>query len=392
MFQFKQYNWKKFDATLVIVVIVLCLCSAFLVRCAAEEQFKYSYFKGQIIALILGLAVMSAVALIDYHFICRFVLIYYIIGTIMVFATKFTPLGTDLGTDSYRWLSIGFNFQPSEVCKIILILTLAVYFETRRDKMESFTTLLISGMIMALPTMFILVQSDLSSSLVMIFIFAIMAYGSGLSYKIVGSVLAVLVPVCIALFWYIQQPWQKLLHGYQYNRIASWLNPEAYALKEAFQQNHSIQAIGSGQLLGKMFTNPLAERHYAGYVDVVESDFIFTVIGEEIGFAGSCVILALLAIVIIKCLRTAKKAKDYQGRMIALGIASMFMFQVFANVGVATRILPNTGLPLPFLSRGLSSTLSSMIGIGIILNIGMQSRIGSRSGFSMNDYDKRGNY
>lgn len=392
MFQFKQYNWKKFNVSLVIVVIILCLCSAVLVRCAAEEQFKSSYFRGQIVALIFGITVLCVVSLIDYHFICRFVVFYYIIGTIMVFATRFPPFGTDLDTGSYRWLSIGFNFQPSEICKIILILSLAVYFENRREKMDSFMTLVLGGIIMALPTFGIMIQSDLSSSLVMIFVFAMMSYASGLSYKIIGSVLAVAVPGVIGLFWYIQQPWQNLLHGYQYRRIASWLDPEAYALKEAWQQTQSIKSIGTGQLIGKLFTDPDSTRHYVGNVDVVESDFIFTVMGEELGFIGCCVILGLLAIVIIKCLRTAKYARDYQGRMIALGIASMFMFQIFANVGVATRLLPNTGLPLPFISRGLSSTLSSMIGIGIILNIGLQSRNGSRSGFSMSDYDQRGNY
>lgn len=392
MFQFKQYNWKKLNISLVVVVTILCLCSAVLVRCAADTQFKNSYFKGQIITMIAGLFVLAVVSLIDYHFICRFVIFYYIIGTIMVFATKHRPFGTDLGTGSWRWLKLGVNFQPSEIVKIILILTLAVYFERRREKMDRFTTLILGGIIMAVPTFFVMIQSDLSSSLVMIFVFAIMAYASGLDYKIIGTVLAVFIPAVAVLFWYIQQPGQGLLRGYQYDRIAAWLDPDSYALDEAYQQLHSIQSIGSGQLLGKLFTDPLGERHYPFYVDVTESDFIFTVMGEELGFIGSCVILVLLAIVIIKCLRTAKAARDYQGRIIAIGIGSMFMFQVFANVGVATMLLPNTGLPLPFISRGLSSTLSSMIGIGMIINIGLQSRYGSRSGFSMSDYDQRGNY
>lgn len=392
MFQFKQYNWRKLNVSLVIVVMMLSLCSAILVRCAAEQQFKASYFKGQIIAMFAGLAVMAVVALVDYHFICRFVLFYYIVGTLMVFATKHPPFGTDLSTGSWRWLSIGFNFQPSEIVKVILILTLAVYFEWRIEKMDRFTTLIYGGIITALPTFFVMIQSDLSSSLVMLFIFAIMAYASGLSYKIIGSVLAVVIPGVAVLFWYIQQPWQNLLHGYQYRRIAAWLDPDAFALNEAYQQIHSINAIGAGQLIGKLFTDPKGERHYSFYVDVTESDFIFTVMGEELGFMGCCVILGLLAIVIIKCLRIAKEARDYQGRMIAIGIASMFMFQIFANVGVATRLLPNTGLPLPFISRGLSSTLSSMIGIGMILNVGLQSLNGSRSGFSMSDYDQRGNF
>lgn len=393
MFQFKQYNWKKVNVSLVIVVIILGLCSCFLVRCAAEEQFKSSYFKGQIIAICAGLVIATVVALIDYHFISRFVILYYIVGTIMVYATKFSPLGTDLNTSSYRWLKLGgFNFQPSELCKIILILVLASYFQSQRDNMDRYRTLVFGAILMAIPTFGVMVQSDLSSSLVMVFVFIVMAYMSGISYKIIGTIAAVGIPLFGAVFWYICQPWQKLLHGYQHRRIAAWLDPDSYALSEAYQQLQSIRSIGVGGLFGKFFTDPDAPRHYNGHVDVVESDFIFTVIGEELGFIGSCVILGLLAIVIIKCLRTAKAARDYQGKMIAIGIASMFMFQVFANVGVATLLLPNTGLPLPFISRGLSSTLSSMIGIGIILNIGLQSRNGSHSGFSMSDYDQRGNY
>lgn len=387
MFQFKQYNWRRINVSLIIVVIILNICSAFIVRFAAESQFKKSYFIGQIVAMIFGLFIATVVALIDYHFICRFVPIFYLIGTAMVAATRFSPLGTDLSTGSFRWIRIGFNFQPSEVCKIIIILTLAVFYVYMREKMDKFSTLIYGGILFMIPTMFILVQSDLSSSLVIVFIFAMMTYAAGLSYKIITPVLAVAIPSFFALLWYVQQPWQKLLHGYQKVRILSYFDPVTYALTGAYQQNKSILAIGSGRLLGKALDDTTAGVRNYSVVDVTESDFIFTVIGEELGFIGSCAILLLLAFVIIHCLRTAKKAKDYLGKLIAIGIASMFMFQVFANVGVATRLLPNTGLPLPFLSRGMSSTLSSMIGIGIILNIGLQSGNGSRNGFSMSNYD-----
>lgn len=386
MFQFKQYNWKRINVSLVITVMILCMVSAYIVRCAADKQFKSSYFRGQIIAMIAGLLIIVVVSLIDYHFICRFVPVFYAATTIMCAATKFSPLGTDLDTNSWRWLKVGFNLQPSELAKIALILTLAVYFSSRREKMDKLSTLVLAGVLTMLPTMFIMVQSDLSSSMVMLFIFVVLTYASGLSYKIIGAIAAVVVPVGGALLWYIQQPWQNLLKGYQYKRVMSFLDPGKYALGEAYQQIGSISAIGSGRLLGKIFTDSTGNRNYVK-VDVRESDFIFTVIGEELGFIGSCIVLLLLAIVIIKCLIAAKKAKDYLGRMVALGIASMFMFQIFANVGVATRLLPNTGLPLPFLSRGMSSMLSCMIGIGIIINIGLQSGNGSRSGFSMNDYN-----
>lgn len=119
------------------------------------------------------------------------------------------------------------------------------------------------------------------------------------------------------------------------------------------------------------------------WVDVRESDFIFTVVGEEMGFIGSCVIIGLLCAVVFLCVRTAKKCHDPLGKMIALGISAMFMFQIFANIGVAAMILPNTGLPLPFLSNGISSLFSGMIAIGIILNIGIQS---SGSGHSSNSF------
>ena len=273
MFQFKQYDWKKLKVSLIVVVVILCSCSAVLVRCAADTQFKNSYFKGQIVTMLVGLFVMAVVALMDYHFICRFVPIYYVIGTIMVFATKHPPFGTDLHTGSWRWLKIGINFQPSEVVKIILILTLTVYFEWRRDKTDRFSTVVFGGILMGIPTFFVMIQSDLSSSLVMIFIFIIMLYASGLDNKIVGGLLAVSVPAVAVMFWHIQRPGKHLLKGYQYKRIAAWLDPDKYKLDEAFQQLHSIQAIGSGQLLGKMFTDPGAQRHYRFNVDVTESDF-----------------------------------------------------------------------------------------------------------------------
>ena len=384
MFSLKQYNFKKYNFSLVAVVILLGIAGSYFVKCAGGTDFGASNFKKQLFALFLGLLVAGAVSLIDYHFICKFALFGYIIGTLMVAGTRFSPLGTDLSTGSYRWLKLpGINFQPSEVMKILLILMLAVFLERMEEYMDHFRTLVFAGMIMALPTMFVLVQSDLSSSLVMIFLSAMMIFAAGLSYKIVGTILSIGIPSFVAVFWYIQQPYQKLLNDYQRMRIVGFLNPEEYDNSIMYQQNHSVQSIGSGQLIGKVFTDADGARAYR-YVDVIESDFVFTVIGEEVGFIGSCLIILLLATVIFLCLKTAGKASDRLGMLIATGVASMFMFQVFANIGVAIRILPNTGLPLPFLSSGVSSMLGCMIGIGLILNIGIQGSRNRNGGFSMN--------
>lgn len=386
MFNFKQYDWRKYNFTLLIIVLILGICSAYFVKFAVAEDMAGSYFKRQIFALIGCMILAIVISLIDYRRICEFVLIYYIIGTIMAAATRLTPLGTDLGTNSYRWLKLGINFQPSEICKIIVILMLANFFTRRQDNMDSWKTFLSGFLIMMLPTFFILIQSDLSSSLVIMFIFAMMVFAAGISYRIVVPILAVTVPSLIGVLWFLQQPIaQKIVpksHWYQVVRIIGFLNPEKYSDSTMYQQLRSIDAIASGQLTGKLISESAGSSRAYEWVGVRESDFIFTVIGEEVGFVGSCLIIGLLCLIVFLCIRTAKKCNDTLGYLIAVGISAMFMFQVFANIGVATLLLPNTGLPLPFLSNGISSLASCMIAIGMILNIGMQSGSGDRGGIS----------
>nr|MCR5797878.1 FtsW/RodA/SpoVE family cell cycle protein [Eubacterium sp.] len=309
-----------------------------------------------------------------------------------VFCTKFTPLGSNSGTDSYRWLDFKIlMFQPSEVVKIIIILTLATFFAHYKDDLQSFKIFFMACGLALLPTLFILVQSDLSSSVVIVMVFVIMLMSSGIGRKIIAPIAAVLIPIAGFLIWYVQQPNQKLLHGYQLSRITGWLNPESAALSVMYQQNNSVLSIASGKLYGKMLIEGSSgARNYAA-VDVIESDFIWTPISEEFGFIGCLAILSLLSVIIIKSFIAAKRAKDYQGMMIALGIGSMFCFQVFFNIGVATSLLPNTGLPLPFLSNGISSLISSSMAVGILINIGIQPNRGGVGSF-VETLDQEANY
>jgi rod shape determining protein RodA len=230
---------------------------------------------------------------------------------------------------------------------------------------------------MSIPTYLILTQTDLSTSIVLILVFVMLVFAAGISWKIILPILIVGVPSIWGLFWYVQQDYQVLLNPYQQERILSILNPEAYPAT-MYQQENSIQAIGSGQLIGKRFAEEASNLRGYRHVPIAESDFIFSVAGEELGFIGSIFILLLFAFIIYKCLSTARMAPDKMGTLIAIGIASMFAFQVFVNIGVATAILPNTGIPLPFLSQGLSSLISSMIAIGIILNIRLQPKKSKR--------------
>lgn len=378
--ELKRYNWKNLDVSLLVVVSILLLISTYVLSIVQGDSFS---LKRQLFGIIAGFIIVFVFTLIDYHDLCLYIPVIYIVTTLMAAATKFSPLGDDQGTDSYRWLDFKIiEFQPSEVCKIAIILALAAFFAKRRDNLKNFKTFFLACAIALVPTMFILVQSDLSSSIVMVVILIMMLANSGIGHKVLGPVAAVMIPIAGFLFWYIQQPGQKLLHGYQLKRIMGWLHPEEQALDTMFQQNNSILSIASGKLYGKMLDGTTTTRNYSK-IDVTESDFIWTPIGEEFGFIGCMVILILLSIIIIKCFIAAKNARDYTGMMIAVGIGSMFCFQVFINIGVATRLLPNTGLPLPFLSNGLTSLLSYMIMIGILLNIGIQPNRGGGDNFEI---------
>lgn len=373
--QIKRYNWKNIDVVLVVIVLILTMISSYIISIVNPAIS----LKRQMIGILGGLIIIAIFTVIDYHDICMYIPIIYIITTLMAAATKLSPLGDDQHTKSFRWLNLKvISFQPSELCKIVLILTLAAFFAKKRENLKSFKNFFLALGITILPTFFILIQSDLSSSVVLLVILTMMLACSGIGHKILGPIAAVIIPVIGFLFWYIQQPNQHLLRGYQLDRIMGWLHPENKQLGVMYQQNNSVLSIASGRLYGKLLDGNSTARNYTS-VDVTESDFVWTPISEEFGFIGCMAILTLLSVIIIKCFIAAKNAKDYMGMMIAVGIGAMFCFQTFFNIGVATSLLPNTGLPLPFLSNGLSSLIGNMMAIGILINIGIQPNRGSGS-------------
>ncbi len=373
--QIKRYNWKNIDVVLVVIVLILTMISSYIISIVNPAIS----LKRQMIGILGGLIIIAIFTVIDYHDICMYIPIIYIITTLMAAATKLSPLGDDQHTKSFRWLNLKvISFQPSELCKIVLILTLAAFFAKKRENLKSFKNFFLALGITILPTFFILIQSDLSSSVVLLVILTMMLACSGIGHKILGPIAAVIIPVIGFLFWYIQQPNQHLLRGYQLDRIMGWLHPENKQLGVMYQQNNSVLSIASGRLYGKLLDGNSTARNYTS-VDVTESDFVWTPISEEFGFIGCMAILILLSVIIIKCFIAAKNAKDYMGMMIAVGIGAMFCFQTFFNIGVATSLLPNTGLPLPFLSNGLSSLIGNMMAIGILINIGIQPNRGSGS-------------
>ena len=235
------------------------------------------------------------------------------------------------------------------------------------------------ALLCALPLFLVVIEPNLSTTLDITFILLSVIFVGGFSMALIKKWLKIIIPVMIPLgflfIWYIQTPNQILLHDYQVTRIMTFLEPSKYSSTSAYQQDNSVMAIGSGKLYGKgLNNNTIADVTVAdtGFVSEQQTDFIFSVVGEETGFVGSVIVIALLAIIMIECFKTAYVAKNMSGRLIAVGMAALIGFQSFINIGVATELLPNTGLPLPFVSYGLTSLLSYMAGIGIVLNIGLQ--------------------
>ena len=315
---------------------------------------------------------MIIVSFIDYNFILQFHLPIYLAAVGMLVAVLLFGVNVN---GARRWFALGSfgTIQPSEFAKIMMILVLTHLIVERKDRISQLRTLILIGIIYIIPVFLIYKEPNMSTTLVYLFIFIMMIFCGGLSYRFIARVFLFTVPVIAFLVWYIQQPFQILLHGYQLNRILAFLNPSDYQQTTANQQYNSVMAIGSGMITGKGYNNNTFTSVKGGnFISEQQTDFIFSVIGEELGFIGSCITILLLALIVYECLKVARNASSMSGRLIACGVASMIAFQSFVNIGVATNLLPNTGLPLPFISYGLSSLLANMAGIGLVINIDLQ--------------------
>ena len=389
IFPFKEYDIKSFSFPLLITVYVLGFIGVYLIYVLdiyEKQAIKQDLYWKQILAFGIGIVLVIAVSIIDYHFIAMMSPFLYLLGLGLLLICAFLDSPPIYGWKHYtarRWIKIGgdpslginnpgFEFQPSELVKVALVIFLAWFFYKLHKHIKKFWVLLLSLIIVAIPSALIFVQPDLSTTILIFVVFSIMVLISGVSYKYIVSFLVVFIPSAIFMFWYVQQDFQTLLTPYQQDRVFAALYPERYP-DLTFQQTNAAIAIKQGGLTGKALEGieaNLASRS----VPVRESDFIFTSVAEEFGFIGSVLVLAGYAFMILMIIRIARKAKDFLGRMIAVGFGSMLLIQIFINVGVVTSLLPNTGIALPFMSSGLSSLLVNLLMIGILLNISLQPR------------------
>ena len=363
----KQYRLRDYNFRLVIFLIGLTFTGVLLVG-SAEPALRNKQFFG----MMLGAAIMLIVSLMDFSWILNFYWILY--GCNIILLLSVWIFGTESNGAS-RWLRIGgFQFQPTELSKILIVMFFARFFMEHEENLNTLRTLVQTAILAAIPLMLIFSQPDLKNTITVVILICIMLYLAGLSYKIIGGAILIIVPLVVVFLFIVVQPNQKLIKDYRRDRIMTFLHSEEEEYSDdVIQQNNSVMAIGSGQLTGKgLNNNEVASANKGNFVSESQTDFIFSVAGEELGFIGSAAILIVLFLIICECIRTGWKAKDLSGKLICCGVASIIAVQGFINICVATGIAPNTGTPLPFVSYGLSSMVSLYTGMGLVLNVGLQ--------------------
>ena len=365
----KQYKLRFYNFRLIIFLLAISLIGVTLVGTAAEN-LKSKQFVG----VILGLIIMVILSLMDYSWIMNFQWFMYGFNIIMLIVVR---IAGSSANGAARWIGIGsFRFQPTELSKIILIVFFAKFFMDHEENLNTLKTLAASAGLLAVPLILILEQPDLKNTLTVIVIFCMMIYIAGLSYKVIGGALLISVPLLIIFLSIVVQPDQKLLKDYQRSRIMSFLYPENEEYSDNIeQQKNSKTAIASGELVGKRISgdDSTASVNEGNFVSENQTDFIFAVAGEEYGFIGCTTIVLLLLAISFECIRMSLRAKDLSGKILCCGMGGLIALQSFINICVATGMAPNTGTPLPFVSYGLTSLVSLYIGMGLVLNVGLQS-------------------
>ncbi|MCI9271532.1 MAG: rod shape-determining protein RodA [Dorea sp.] len=366
----RPYKLKDYKFSLVILVLTISLIGILVVGSANQ-----SYQNRQIVGVVLGLCVMAVVSLIDYVWIVGFYWILYFSSVFMLAIVLIPGIGVYVN-GARRWIDIGFtNFQPSELAKILLILFFSRFIMKHEQDLSERQTIIKAVVLILIPLVLIYKEPNLSTTICTALLFCFLMYIGGLSYRFIGAVLLITIPAAIIFLSIVVQPNQKILDDYQQKRILAWLDPEEYASDEAYQQNNSVMAIGSGQLTGKGLNNNTTTSVKNGnFILEPQTDFIFAIIGEELGFVGCCLVIALLLLIVIQCILVGVRAQDMSGRIICCGVGTLIGIQSFINIAVATQIFPNTGITLPFVSYGLTSLVSLYFGIGLVLNVSLQPK------------------
>lgn len=357
-----EYSWRNFDWPLLITVVILCGIGIAMIYSATITTIDlYDYWTRQSLFVVLGLVILMLTALFDYRNMELLALPAYLFFVLSLVAV--IVVGVAQG-GSTRWISVGGTLvQPTEAGKFLVIVVMAWYLSWFYDRMQRLPYLLGALILLLAPLALVYLQPDLGMTVTLAFLGGTLILVGGIRFWQIG-LMAGVAATAAPFLW-------GTLQGYMLERIQVFLDPQGNP-DAAFNINQAMIAVGSGGWLGRGWQ--FGSQNQLHFLRVRHTDFIFSVIAEELGMVGSMLILGLLFFVIWRLLRIADRAQDHFGRLIATGVAALIFFQVFVNVGMNLSMVPVTGLTLPFVSYGGSSLLSMMIAIGLAESVAMRYR------------------
>ena len=355
----RHIDWLLFTAVLIICVlgITFIWSASFRVSQQTGDWRATSQPVRQIVWLLISLVAFVVVLLVPYARLMRLSYSLYLVGILLLVGVFFHPPIKHV----HRWYRLGgVLFQPSEYMKVILVMTLSRYLMYR----ENYRRLrgLVGPFVLTLaPLLLVVREPDLGTALVFLPILFALLYVAGARKRHLLTIIVVALALLPVVYFFVLQP-------YQQERVISFIDPSAHAQAGGYQQRNSLVAVGSGGVLGKGWG--AGTQNLFGFIPADLTDFVFAVYAEEWGLVGAVFLLVLYYIIFLCGLGIAKSTREPYGRLLAVGVVSMFAVQVFINIGMTIQLMPVTGLPLPFMSYGGSSLLSSFIALGLLINVG----------------------
>jgi rod shape determining protein RodA len=362
----------RFDPLLLAATLAIMAASAYTVRRATLGDIPGDpnyYLTRQLIYMGVGLVLMFVVARLDYSRLREWKLGVYgfmIGGILLVYAFGFSARG------SRRAIEFGFfNFQASELGKVLLVVALAGFAVDRARRLDERETTSRIVLLALIPAMLVVAQPDLGSGLVYIAIVLAVLFVAGTKWTHFAALAGLGTIAIVVVVLAAPMAGVEVIKPYQVDRLTAFLNPSTDPADEGYQINQSLTAIGSG---GKTGRGDQSTQTKLNFLPEHHTDFIFSVVGEEFGFVGAALVLSLFALLIWRALRILTMSKNFYGALVAGGITAMLMFQVFVNVGMTIGIMPITGIPLPLMSYGGSSVITTLLAIGLLQSIYAQGR------------------
>ena len=359
--------WQHVDVLLLAAVLAISALSLMMIYSATRNEQAVTalggdyYLKRQALFLLVGLVGMVVVASIDYRSLHDAAPVLYVV-TVAVLVLVLSPLGSE-SRGSQAWFQLGnYQLEPSELAKVALIVCLSAYIATQRGELEGRHVAVLLGLT-GIPMFLIYLQPDLGTDMIFAGIFLALVLVGGARLRHLAA-LGVLAAAAVAAVLQLE-----VLERYQVERLAAFLDPQGDPQRSAYNLRQSQIAIAAGGIGGRGVFQ--GSQTNLSFVPEQHTDFIFTAVGEELGFVGAATLLALFGLVVWRTWRTGLVARDRFGTLLCVGVLAMLVFQIFENVGMTMGITPIAGIPLPFMSYGGSSTVACFLAIGLVLNVHM---------------------